>query len=174
MHRQTEAMTLLDKLLDHDRDVTHRLLEQCQTLNANQWELPFLLGHVTLLDTFDHMLRNVEVWTDLMMHRDVRKARKLSAESAPSFTDRWDATYNEFAQVARQIEDENRIDDRYCDTLDDPPREKSYGGTILHVITHNMSHRAEAMHMMRRLGINDITTPDILSWEQAQLDKSLA
>lgn len=161
-------MTLLDRLLDHDNTITQRLLSQCAGLDANQWELPFLLGHMTLLDTFDHMLRNVEVWTDLMLKRDVRDAVRISAEAGPNLVTRWNDTYSEFATFARQIVRENRENDRYCDTLDDPPREKSYGGTILHVITHNMAHRAEAMHMMRRLGIEDVIEGDLLSWERRQ------
>lgn len=160
-------MTLLDRLLDHDNTITQRLLTQCESLDANQWELPFLLGHMTLHETFDHMLRNVEVWTDLMMKRDVREAKRISPTSSPSLTDRWNSTYNEFAQFAREIERSDRIDELYCDTLDNPPREKSFGGTILHVISHNMSHRAEVMHMMRRLGIEEIAPTDMLTWEQS-------
>ena len=160
-----KIMNLLDRLLEHDRGVTRQLLAQCQTLSSNQWQLPFLIGHVTLLDTFDHMLRNVEVWTDLMSKQPVREAQKLSAESAETISTRWDNTYNEFAQLAREIEQSDRINELYCDTLDNPPRQKSYGGTILHVISHNTAHRAEAMHMMRRLGIDDVVEGDMLSWE---------
>ena len=161
-------MTLLDRLLDHDNTITRRLLAQCEALDANQWELPFLLGHMTLLDTFDHMLRNVEVWTDLMMARDVREARRIVPGSTSSLATRWDSTYNEFAQLAREIEQSGRINEMYTDTLDSPPREKSLGGTILHVISHNMAHRAEVLHMMRRLGIEEIAPTDMLSWEMGQ------
>ena len=57
-------------------------------------------------------------------------------------------------------------DATYVDVLDDPPRSKSYGGTIAHVITHNMQYRAEIMHMLTRLGLAQVLEGDVLSWEQ--------
>ena len=64
----------------------------------------------------------------------------------------WNASYAEFADFARQIEREGRLDDLWTDVLDNPPTQKSYGGAIGHVITHNMHHRAEAQHILHRVG----------------------
>ena len=40
-----------------------------------------------------------------------------------------------------------------------------FGGTITHVITHNMHHRGEVLHMLSRLGLTDLPEGDLLSWE---------
>ena len=78
----------------------------------------------------------------------------------------WQHVYTDFATLARTIADERRWDATYVDVLDDPPRSKSYGGTIAHVITHNMHHRAEIIHILTRLGLQNVLEGDVLSWEQ--------
>src|SRR6266705_3045972 len=103
-------MDLLDRLLGHDRWTTAQLLERCRELRAEQWTQPFDLGHQTLAATFQHMIGNVRVYTDV-------------------------------ATLARRIADERRWDATYVHALADPPPSKRYGGTIAHVITHNMHHR---------------------------------
>ena len=70
-------MDLLDRLLDHDRWTTAQLLQRCQELQPEQWTQPFDLGHQTLAATFQHMLGNVWVWTDLMAGRSNPQAEKL-------------------------------------------------------------------------------------------------
>jgi uncharacterized damage-inducible protein DinB len=74
-----------------------------------------------------------------------------------------------FASLARRIRDEGRFDESYVDTLDDPPTSKTLGGTIVHVITHNMFHRGEALHILQRLGVADLPEGDALSWEATVL-----
>ena len=161
-------MTLLERLLGHDNWTTQHLLKQCEQLGPNDWRMPFVIGHMTLYDTVDHMLRNVEIWTDLMMARTPRRQRPQETRPATHFFGRWQQAYSEFSNFALEIEQNGRSNHFWTDTLDEPPREKTYGGAILHVITHNMQHRAEAMHMMRRLGIEDVIEGDLLSWERRQ------
>ena len=78
-------MDLLDRLLGHDRWTTAQLLERCRELRAEQWIEPFDLGHQTLAATFQHMIGNVRVWTDLMAQRAVQRA---SEAAMPQFIGR--------------------------------------------------------------------------------------
>ncbi len=80
---------------------------------------------------------------------------------------RHDAAAARFAAVARRVRDEDRFDELWVDTIDNPPTIKSYGGAIAHVLTHNMHHRAELLHMLARLGVPDLPEGDVLSWEAA-------
>jgi uncharacterized damage-inducible protein DinB len=57
-------------------------------------------------------------------------------------------------------------DDRWLHVLDSPPKEKTYGGAIAHVITHSMHHRAQVLYMLRRLGLTGLPEGNVLSWEQ--------
>ena len=159
-------MDLLDRLLGHDRWTTAQLLERCRELRAEQWAQPFDLGHQTLAATLQHMIANVRVWTDLMAERPIQPAADEALITADLLLAAWQHVYTDFATLACRIADERRWDATYVDVLDDPPRSKSYGGTIAHVITHNMHHRADIIHMLTRLGLAQVLEGDVLSWEQ--------
>jgi len=156
-------MNLLDRLLGHDEAATRELLTICQNLSDEQMDREFDAGWVTLRRTFDHMISNIEIWTDLMMERPVQRHE---GNSARELMDRLDASYAEFAAFARKIEREGRLDDLWTDVLDQPPTQKSYGGAIGHVITHNMHHRAEIQHILHRLPIADVPEGDLMGWDQ--------
>jgi uncharacterized damage-inducible protein DinB len=159
-------MDLLDRLLGHDEWTTGRLLQLSRDLTDVQLDRDFDIGHRTLRATFAHMIGNVEIWTDLMAGRTVDRTRRGS--SVDELTARHERSYAEFAALARQIRDEGRFDDTYVDTLDDPPASKTFGGTIAHVITHDMFHRGEVLHILQRLGVPDLPEGDALSWEMQQ------
>ena len=155
---------MLDRLLGHDEAATRELLMICQKLSDEQMDQEFDAGWVTLRRTFDHMISNIETWTDLMMERTVRSGQR--DVSTRELMARLDASYAEFAEFARKIEREGRLDDLWTDVLDQPPTQKSYGGAIGHVITHNMHHRAEIQHMLHRLPIADVPEGDLMGWDQ--------
>ena len=92
------------------------------------------------------------------MHRDV--AAKLDVR-ADDLIEQHESAYDDFAALAREIRGSDRWDDVFIDTLDDPPTEKTYGGGVLHVVLHNMHHRAELLHMLSRLGLQPICLPRI-------------
>ncbi len=157
-------MNLLDRLLGHDLATTRELLILCQNLTDEQMDREFDVGWRTLRKTFAHMIGNIEIWTDLMMERPVYLGGH--GESSRELLDRLESSYAEFADFARKIEREGRLDDLWTDVLDQPPAQKSYGGAIGHVITHNMHHRAELLHIMQRLGISDLPEGDLMGWDQ--------
>ncbi len=84
--------------------------------------------------------------------------------------DRWNCAAADLVRVSRGVAERNDRDERFLDTLDDPPTEHSYGGGIAHVITHSMHHRAQLLYMLRKLGLEGLPEGDVLSWEQ-QLDQ---
>ena len=73
----------------------------------------------------------------------------------------------DFTALARDLTAASRLDDSYTDTLDDPPRRKTFGGTIAHLLTHDMHHRGEILHILQRLGLPDLPEGDVLGWEAA-------
>ena len=158
-------MDLLDRLLQHDLWTTQQLLQSCRELTAAQRNQPFDVGHQTIDATFRHMIGNVGVWTDLMYERTVRQPAEGPAVAVDELLLEWTEVYADFAMIARQLTDQGRLDDTYVDILDDPPGRKTFGATIAHVITHNMHHRGEIMHMLARLGIPSVIEGDVLSWE---------
>jgi uncharacterized damage-inducible protein DinB len=157
-------MNMLDRFLGHDLAATKELLLLCQDLTDEQMDREFDAGWRTLRKTFEHMIINIEGWTDAMMERP---ERPYSGEtSAKQLLVRLDRSYPEFAEFAKQIDNEGRLDDLWLDAFDNPPVYKSFGGAIGHVITHNMHHRAEVLHMMHRLGMKDLPEGDLMGWDQ--------
>ncbi len=158
-------MDLLDRLLGHDQRTTQQLLLRCGELTPDQLHQRFDIGHQTVWATLNHMLDNIRIWTDLMRERPVRLAPERSASSIPHLVEQFDALYADFATCARSIMTNDRLDATYIDELDEPPTAKTFGGTILHVVTHNMHHRGEVLHMLARLGLSHLPEGDMLSWE---------
>lgn len=158
------TLDLLDRLLEHDAWTTRRVLEFAKTLTDEQLDQDFDIGHRTVRETVQHMIGNVEVWTDLMAARPVRRM-PTARQSIVELRRRLEAALSDFAQVAREFRDAQRLSDMYVDVLDQPPQQKSYAGTILHVITHDHMHRAEILHMLQRLGVQGLIEGDVLSWE---------
>jgi uncharacterized damage-inducible protein DinB len=158
-------MDLLDRLLEHDRWTTRQVLSICRTLPPEQLHQPFGVGPGSLDATLRHMIRNVQAWTDLMLSRPQRPMDAIDRANMEELAVVFEALYAEFAASARRLRDDDRLDDVYLDTLDDPPKPKSFGGTIAHVITHNMHHRTELLHMLGKLGVSDLPEGDVLGWE---------
>jgi uncharacterized damage-inducible protein DinB len=158
-------MDLLDRLLQHDLWTTQQLLERYRGLTPAQRAQPFDIGHQTLDGTFQHMLGNVRVWTDLMLARPVQATPERPTAPVDELLAAWNDAYKDFAALARRITAAGRLDETFLDVLDQSPRSKTFGGAIAHVITHNMQHRGEIMHMLARLGIINIIEGDVLSWE---------
>jgi uncharacterized damage-inducible protein DinB len=131
---------------------------------AGGLQQPFDIGPGTLHDTVEHIIGNVEVWTDLMRGRSERSLPPLPIK-VDAYLQRCDAAMADFADCARTLAAEGRLDDTYVDVLDNPPNAKTYGGTILHVLTHTTVHRWEMQHMLQRLGLDDLIEGDALGWE---------
>ena len=158
------TLDLLDRLLEHDAWTTRRVLEFAGSLTDEQLDQDFDIGHRTVRETAQHVIGNIEVWTDLMAARPVRQT-PTEGQSLVELRRRFEAAFRDFAQVARELRDAQRLSDTYVDVLDQPPQQKSYAGTILHVITHDHMHRAEILHMLQRLGVQGLIEGDVLSWE---------
>lgn len=155
-------MDILDRLLGHDAWTTRQLLLACQSLPDTLLDKEFEVDHQSLRDTFVHLIRSTEIWTDLLCERLVQ-AR--TGSTIPELLERLSVVSRELAHVARTVARQGRYDDCFVDTLDNPPKKKTFGGAIGHVLTHNMHHRAQIMFLMERVGLKDHIEGDLLSWE---------
>ncbi|MGD9893071.1 MAG: DinB family protein [Dehalococcoidia bacterium] len=161
-------MDILLRLLGHDAWTGHQLLSRCLELSDEQLDQPFDVGLGSVRATLRHTVGNIEVWTALMVDGPIpeREGADDHPPSAAELLRRHDAAMAGFRALAERIAAEGRLDDLWIDRLDDPPREKTYGGAIAHVLTHDHFHRAELLHMLARLGLAGLPEGDVLSWEQ--------
>ncbi|MBA3315204.1 MAG: DinB family protein [Planctomycetaceae bacterium] len=160
-------MDLLDRLLGHDAWTTRQLLLLCRELTAEQLDQPFDIGHRTVRASLLHIVRNMEVWTDLMCGGPIRPgdADPSNGSSIDGLHDRLNRAADDLGRLARGVAADGRWDALWTDFLDDPPVEKSCGGAIAHIITHSMHHRAQVLFMLRHLGVAELPEGDVFSWE---------
>ena len=157
-------MDILERYLGYEAWTLRHMIQRCQELSTEQLHQPFDIGLRSLHKTLAHIIGNLEVWTDLMHERTVREVPPF-ADNAEAYLQRFDAAIADFAEFARQLAAEHRLNDTYIDVLDNPPKAKTFGGTVLHLLTHTTVHRWEIQHMLQRLGIDDLIEGDALSWE---------
>lgn len=163
------SINLLDRFLGHDARTTRRLLLLCQNLTDEQLDREFDIGHRTVRATFQHIIRSVKVWSDLMAGRLVtpKQAAQPQDQSVTALMVRLHRAAANLAEISRAVAERDGWDERFVDPLDGI--EKSYGGSIAHILTHSMHHRAQLLYLLRRLGVAGLPEGDVLSWEQ-QID----
>ncbi len=153
-------MDLLDRLLGHDLWTTRQLLRLCEPLGDEALDREFDVGHRSLRATFEHVVFNVEAWTASMAGRPVERG---GGRSPAQLADRLDQAAKEFATIARGVADRGAWDETWTDPGDGV--ERTWGGSIAHLITHSMHHRAQLLYLMRLSGVEDLPEGDVLSWE---------
>jgi uncharacterized damage-inducible protein DinB len=159
-------MDLLDRMLEHDRWATMRLLELCRPLTEVQLDQEFDVGHRTLRETLDHMIYVINFWTGWMSGRPVEHDRTTLRydRSVSALTERHARFQPAFATLARKIRDEQRLDETFIDHYN---VRQSLGATIIQLMHHNAQHRSEIRHMLERLGVADLWDFDPQEWEHA-------
>src|SRR4051812_2662580 len=157
-------MDILERYLGYEAWTLRYFIERCREVTNAQLHQQFDIGPGTVHDTVAHIIGNLETWTDLMRGRTVRQL--APAETAEGYLERFDVAVADFVACARGLAAEGRLDEKYVDVLDNPPTAKTFGGTILHVLTHTSVHRWEIQHMLQRLGLNDLLEGDALNWEE--------
>jgi len=103
-------MDLLDRLLHHDRSTTRALLALALPLSDEALDREFDLGLRTLRATFDHVVRNIEVWTAIMMGNEI--PAKIDRPTIASLIERLDACFPRFAQLAKDIDSRDAWDEQ--------------------------------------------------------------
>ena len=153
-------MDLLDRLVDHDHWATSQLLEACRGLSDAQLDRPFDVGLGSLRDTFDHLIFNIDYWTAAMAGQPL--AAERDARSIAVLRERHERAHAAYAALARRVRDEQRLNDTFTHHGDES---LTFGTGILHLPIHNAEHRAEALHMLQRLGVSDLPEVDPALWE---------
>ena len=156
-------MDLLDRMLEHDRWATSTMLHVSRDLSDEQLDRSYDIGLGSLRATFGHIIVNVDFWTRLMTG-DPIEYEELTRASIADLIQHHDRTYAAFAALARRLRDEQCLDDIFLDHYE---VNKSFGGTILHVVLHNAEHRTEAVHILQRLGLPNVPEVDHGLWDYA-------
>jgi uncharacterized damage-inducible protein DinB len=153
-------MDLLDRLLDHDNWATTQLLHLTRGLSDAQLDETFDIGHETLRGTFEHAIFNIQAWTAEMLGLPLDAQRDRN--SPDDLIDRHARAWTVFADAARRLREEGRLDDTFVDEMGE---RMTFGGAIVHVVLHDAEHRSEALHILQRLGVPDLPELDHGLWD---------
>lgn len=157
-------MDLLDRLLGHDAWTTGELLKICAPPEEEQLDREFDIGHRTIQRTLRHLIHNMEAWTGMMagVPQDVNED-----DTIPGLMRRLEIAETRLREVSHRVSEAGAWDELWYDTLEDPPRHKSYGASIAHLITHSMHHRAQVLYMLRLSGVENLPEGDVFTWAAA-------
>ena len=113
-------------------------------------------------------MRNVDVWSQLMrgIYEEATPGdcdKAIEEPTAESLVKRYITASRRLTIVAKEIALSDGWDKVWIDAIDG--KEKSYGTAIAHVITHSAHHRAQALNMLRRIGVSSLPECDPFSWE---------
>jgi uncharacterized damage-inducible protein DinB len=153
-------MDLLERLLAHDRWATNMLFDTCAPLTDEQFDQSIDIGLENIHTTFAHIISNVHFWTDSMKGQEVDRSDQDWARAG--LRNRFTTAYDEFERFSLTIRDEGRFDDTFTDNWDQP---QTYGAVILHVILHDDEHRQEILHILNRLGVENVPELDHALWD---------
>lgn len=158
-------MDFLDRILDHDDSANAAVLAACGGLTEEQLDQTFDSGHGTLRATFGHMLMNLDWWSGQIRGELLPYDEKsLALDELINWHRR---AQTEFAALARRMREEGRLNETFVDYW---KARKSIAGTILHITQHNLEHRTQALHMLKRLGVTELPELDHGLWDYLQLN----
>ncbi|MGN6484427.1 MAG: DinB family protein [Thermomicrobiales bacterium] len=149
----------LDALLGHDRDMTAYLMSLSAGLSDDELDREFDIGHRTLRRTFDHLILATDSWTGQLTGEPV--PWKPDPASIAAMQERHQAVYARFEATAHTIAAEGQEQEIIIDAHDYP---QTKGLTVLHVILHNHMHRSEVLHILQRLGVEELPEGDPQEW----------
>ncbi len=164
-------MDVTDRLLLHNAWATRVLLERCRTLTPEQFSQRFDIGPGSLHDVLRHIIGAIRRWSDRIVGRPVRER----LEKAPNLhtPDELVIVLEEAArdlqEAVHRVRQEGRNDEMMQTEFS--PARFTRGTAIVQVLTHGAHHRAQALNILRRLGVADLPELDAIEWEVSTADR---
>ncbi|MEQ8843396.1 MAG: DinB family protein [Phycisphaerales bacterium] len=148
-------------LLAHSRSADEELLAACRPLTDEQLDQPFEMGPGTLRKVLMHNLGAVRIWADVYRGEGMRPWLPDEGElDIPAMERTAAALHDEWAELAGRFDLGEMIER----TIDGNTRRHTRAHIIAHVTTHSVHHRAQAINMLRHLGVEQRPTGSVLSW----------
>ncbi len=159
----------IDRLLRHNAWATALLADRCRALSPQQFARRFEIGPGALQGTLLHIVGAMRRWADRIGNRAVRPSvdDKVNAPTPDEIIAILDETAADLAEVVGCVVDEDRLDEIMELRIRgwDEPLRFTRGTAIIHVLTHGVHHRAQALNILRRLGVEDLPEIDAIEWE---------
>jgi uncharacterized damage-inducible protein DinB len=150
----------LDVLFAHDRWATEQLLAACAALDDAQLDRPFPIGRGSLRATLVHLLQVIDAWDATINGRAPDAALEDERASVAALTAAAPRVYDALHATCRA--------GTAADTLHlarGPYRMAAPRGAVLtHLLDHGTHHRAQALNILRQLGVQPLPQSSVLQW----------
>jgi len=154
----------LDILLAHYRWANREVLAACRAVSEEQFHQRFEMGLGSLHGTMVHVVRCVDGWCAC-----VRGESWPEAAEGPFTPDELivqsDASADLVAALAQGLCDAGRLGDVHKATGRSGTLHFTSGGAITHCLVHATHHRAQALNMLRQLGVDPLPWLDVFRWQ---------
>lgn len=157
------ASNPLDILLAHNHWATRSLLDGCAGLSAEQFHRKFEMGLGNLHGTFAHVIGAMQIWIDVLHQRTTRPISDGKTRTVPEYLMLLDATCAELDEVIRA----HPLEGVVSRVREGKTYKYTRGAILTHVTTHGMHHRAQALNMMRHLGVSPLPQSSVAEWTRA-------
>ena len=152
----------LEILLTHDRWATGQLLVAARSLSDEQLDRVFEIGLGSLRKTLAHMIEVIDGWHAATSGRE-RMTPFAPNASIAEIESRFAEVYDRFGATCRAIES----DAKWTAIRDTSTFAAPAVVIATHVITHSMHHRAQALNMLRHLGVTPSPKSGVTGWSLA-------
>jgi uncharacterized damage-inducible protein DinB len=166
-------MDLTDRLLEHDRWLTGKMLDAAARLTDEQLDEPmdlaeepilFLDGDLSVRSILNRLVFTKEVWTAALKGTECPEPEDSSLSGLRG---RLEAVDPEFLRIVRQVRDRGEWDAVFVDPTCDPPRSFTFGAMVAHVLTFQAYRRQLLLVALKRLGVPNLGYGDPIEWERS-------
>ncbi|MEQ9095978.1 MAG: DinB family protein [Phycisphaerales bacterium] len=148
-------------LLAHGRSADEELLATCRPLSDAQLDQHFEMGPGSLRKVLMHNLGAVRIWADIYRGEGMRPWLPEEGDmDVPAMESTARALHDEWTDLAGRFDLGEMIER----TVNGSIRRHTRAHIIAHVTTHSVHHRAQAINMLRKLGVEQRPTGSVLSW----------
>lgn len=153
----------LQILLAHDRWATEQLLDACAKLSTDQFLQKFDIGPGSLHDTLTHVIGAMRTWTETLTGGEIRP--RPDGDGQRRTPDQIRALHVESCVELANEASRRPLGEIVTRTLRTGRTVSLTRAEVLtHVTTHGMHHRAQALNMLRRLGVDPLPPSSVTEW----------
>jgi uncharacterized damage-inducible protein DinB len=166
---------LVDVLFRYDLWATRRVLETCGRLSQAQFEQNLGLGHGSLERTLSHLVGAMAFFADRLNQTSPRPRpdRDGRSRTPAELLELFQAAGRDLREAVARCLAAHAMEDRLNWTDDDsgqvdPAEQVSYAVALAQMIDHGIHHRAQAVDMLRLLGVDDAMEWHPFEWDEAE------
>lgn len=150
-----------DILLAHNRWANRQMLDACAKLTNGQLHQPFEMGLGSLHDTLAHIAGAQRGWATMLAGAEPKPRIE---KGGPYTLDQLRSLFDEATQELEDALAAHPLDAIATTERDGKRYAFARGGVLTHVTTHSMHHRAQALNMLRHLGVDPLPHSSVADW----------